>query len=123
MTTKELIYAALEQVDEARLEEVYQIIKQFALPHSANPQPSLISKLKRIQIDAPPDFAAPLGCFPTNHCFTNLLITDNNTAPRCAATSTRNRDADFAIIRDAHDPFELGTVGGCAVAGTQKARA
>ena len=45
MTTKELIYAALEQVDEARLEEVYQIIKQFALPHSANPQPSLISKL------------------------------------------------------------------------------
>ena len=63
MTTKELIYAALEQVDEARLEEVYQIIKQWTLPTASSPQPSLMSKLKRIQIDAPPDFATNLDLY------------------------------------------------------------
>ncbi len=43
MTAQELIYAELEHVDEARRKEVDQIIKQCALPHSANPQPRLMS--------------------------------------------------------------------------------
>jgi hypothetical protein len=62
MTTKELIYAEIEQVDDDLLDELYAIIKQFTQSKQAA-KPSLMEKLKRIQIDAPEDFAANLDLY------------------------------------------------------------
>ena len=58
MTTKELIYAEIELVDEAQLEELYTIVKQFTEKQQLVAKQSLMAKLKRIHIEAPEDFAA-----------------------------------------------------------------
>ncbi len=62
MTTKELIYAEIERVDDSQLDELYALIKQFTQSKQAA-TPSLMEKLKRIQIDAPEDFAANLDLY------------------------------------------------------------
>lgn len=61
MTMKEQIHAEIERMDEAQLDELYDLIKQFVQIRQETNKPSLMSKLKRIQIDAPEDFAANLG--------------------------------------------------------------
>lgn len=64
MTTKELIYAEIERIDEAQLDELYTVIKQFTqVQQQPANKPSLMAKLKRIQIDAPEDFAANLDVY------------------------------------------------------------
>lgn len=63
MTTKELILAEIERIDEEQLDELYKIIKHFTQAQQPVPKPSLMAKLKRIQIDAPPDFAAKLDLY------------------------------------------------------------
>lgn len=60
MTTKEMIYAEIERVDEANLDQLYALIKQFVQTTQPAPQTNLISKLKHIQIDAPEDFSVHL---------------------------------------------------------------
>jgi hypothetical protein len=60
MTTKEHIYTEIEHIDEAQLDELYTVIKQFMQAQQPATKPNLMTKLKRIQIDAPEDFAANL---------------------------------------------------------------
>ena len=60
MTTKELIYGEIDQIEEVYLEDLYQIITLFVQSKQPPKQPSLMKKLRQIQIDAPEDFAANL---------------------------------------------------------------
>lgn len=62
MTTKELIYEAIERVDEERLDELYALIRRFSQPKKAE-KPGFLNRLSRIQIDAPEDFAANLDLY------------------------------------------------------------
>lgn len=60
MTTKELIVKELGTLNEYDLSELYRIIKSFIeSKRSASPS-SLMSKLKRIKMYAPTDFATNL---------------------------------------------------------------
>lgn len=61
MTTKDLIYAEIERIDETQLDDLYTVIKQFTQAPAT--KPSLMAKLKQIQIDAPEDFAANLDLY------------------------------------------------------------
>lgn len=63
MTTKERIHAEIDHVDEAELDELYDLVKQFVQERQEASKPSLMSKLKRIQIDAPEDFATNLDLY------------------------------------------------------------
>jgi hypothetical protein len=63
MTTKELIQAEIEGIGEEHLEDLYRLIRNFAESRHDNRQQSFMSKLKRIQIDAPEDFAANLDLY------------------------------------------------------------
>ena len=62
MNTKELIYEAIERVDEERLDELYALIRQFAQPKKAE-KPDFLNRLSRIQIDAPEDFATNVDLY------------------------------------------------------------
>jgi len=58
MTLKELIYAEINKVEEDNLDELYEFVKKFANAKStAKPKTGILSKLKRIKIQAPVDFA------------------------------------------------------------------
>lgn len=63
MTTKELIYAEIDKLKEENLDELYEVVKRFAQIKSAQQKPSALSKLKRIKIQAPVDFAANLDLY------------------------------------------------------------
>ena len=63
MTTKERIHAEIERVDEARLDELYNLIRSFVAAKT-QPEPGIMSKLKGIKIDAPEDFATNLDLYP-----------------------------------------------------------
>ena len=63
MTTKELIQAEIETLSEEELDELYAVIKHFAQSKRDTQQQSFMAKLKRIQIDAPEDFAANLDLY------------------------------------------------------------
>jgi hypothetical protein len=56
--TKELLHEAIEGLDDANLDEIYVLIKQFSISSSPHKKTGLLSKLQRIQIDGPEDFAA-----------------------------------------------------------------
>jgi len=57
MTTKELIQAEIDRVGGEDLQELYDLIRQFIQSKRQAKKQSLMSKLKSISIDAPPDFA------------------------------------------------------------------
>lgn len=59
MSTKELIEAEIQAMDETQLNELYPIVKQFAEAKKGEPQ-SFMAKLRSIKIDAPEDFATNL---------------------------------------------------------------
>lgn len=63
MTTKELIHAEIERLNEDQLDEVYTLIKQFVDEKQESNKPGLLQRLKRIQIDGPEDFAANLDLY------------------------------------------------------------
>lgn len=56
--TKEVLHHTIDQLDETDLDEVYLLIQQFSLEPPQSKTLSLLSKLQRIQIDGPEDFAA-----------------------------------------------------------------
>ena len=60
MTTKELIYGEIDQIEEVYLEDLYQIITLFIQSKQPQKKQGLMTKLRQIQIDAPEDFAANL---------------------------------------------------------------
>ena len=58
MTTKELIHAEIEKLSEEDLEKLYGVVKSFTRSKASERKPSLMSRLRRIKIQAPEDFAA-----------------------------------------------------------------
>ena len=62
MTTKELIQAEIEGVREADLEELYKLIRSFAQSKEADKE-SIMSKLRKIKIHGPRDFATNLDLY------------------------------------------------------------
>jgi hypothetical protein len=65
MTLKELIKAEVDEVPEERLDELHHLIQNFKeeAPGQRAARPSLMSRLKRIKIDAPEDFSANLDLY------------------------------------------------------------
>lgn len=63
MTTKDLIQSEIDKLDERYLGELYQVVKDFAQTKAPPRKPSLMSRLKRIQIDAPEDFSINLDSY------------------------------------------------------------
>ncbi len=58
MITRESIIDEIQKMPEPYLFELYEIIKRFeATKKKAEPKPSLMSKLRGIQISAPSDFS------------------------------------------------------------------
>jgi hypothetical protein len=64
MTTKELIQAEIEHLSERELEELYKLVKNFSQSKQSDKQ-SLMSKLRRIKIDAPEDFSTNFDLYLT----------------------------------------------------------
>lgn len=60
MTTRELLHAKIDQLDEQSLAAVYQLVRQYASSRDESRSGGLLSKLKKIQIDGPPDFSINL---------------------------------------------------------------
>ncbi len=58
MTTKDLIKAEVDKVEEERLDELYDVVKLFSRPPGHEKKPSLMSRLREIKINAPEDFSA-----------------------------------------------------------------
>jgi hypothetical protein len=65
MITKEEIKSEIEKVPEERLAELYQIVRRFTQSKPSSSQPTLMSKLRRIRISAPPDFSENLDLYLT----------------------------------------------------------
>ncbi len=64
MTLKELIYAEISKIEEDNLDELYEFVKRFANAKSTvKPKSGILSKLKRIKIQAPVDFAADIDLY------------------------------------------------------------
>lgn len=63
MTTKELINTEIEKLSEDELKKVYGVVKSLAESKSGETKLSFMSRLKRIQIEAPEDFAANLDLY------------------------------------------------------------
>lgn len=58
MPTRELIKAEIDNIPEAELDELYQIIQGFMQSKVTDEEQGLMARLRRIRIDAPEDFAA-----------------------------------------------------------------
>jgi len=56
MTVKELIQAEIDNIPEEKLDEVYQLIKEF-IDKNKSEKKGILSKLKEIKIQAPEDFS------------------------------------------------------------------
>ncbi|NOX63611.1 MAG: hypothetical protein GXP42_16935 [Chloroflexi bacterium] len=63
MITKQMIIEELDVLEEDDLDKLYRIIKDLEAQKYATPTPSLMTRLKRVKIDAPPDFAANLHLY------------------------------------------------------------
>ncbi len=65
MTTKELIYTEINNIEEDDFDELYELLKRFAHSKQRSRKPGLLTRLQRIQIDAPEDFATNLDLYTT----------------------------------------------------------
>jgi propanediol dehydratase small subunit len=65
MATKEEIKSEIEKVPEERLAELYQIVRRFTQSREASSQSTLMSRLRRIRISAPPDFSENIDLYLT----------------------------------------------------------
>jgi hypothetical protein len=63
MTVKDKIQAEIDSLNEEYLNDLYVLIKDFAQAKQQLKNPSLMSKLKQIKIDAPEDFASNLDSY------------------------------------------------------------
>jgi len=63
MITKEEIKSEIERVPEERLAELYRIVQRFAQSKPTPSTPTLMSKLRRIRINAPPDFSENIDLY------------------------------------------------------------
>ncbi|HYH86521.1 MAG TPA: hypothetical protein VEX60_13800 [Pyrinomonadaceae bacterium] len=58
MATREEIKSEVEKVPEQRLEELYCVVKAFSQDKPAGAKGGFLSRLSRIKIDGPEDWAA-----------------------------------------------------------------
>lgn len=63
MSVRELIYAEIDKIGEENLDELYEVIQRFAQVKATKHNTGVLSKLKRIKIQAPVDFAANLDLY------------------------------------------------------------
>lgn len=63
MITKENIQLETEKIDDEYIGELYNLVKQFIATKVNNQQKSFMSKLKRITIKGPEDFATNLDLY------------------------------------------------------------
>ncbi len=64
MTAKELIEAEIRTLSDSELDELYKVVKKFVeTKKSPSKTSSLLSKLQRIQIDGPEDFAENIDLY------------------------------------------------------------
>lgn len=65
MTKREAIQAELDSLTEEELATVLTVVKDLARAkeHVTGTKPGLLSKLKRVKIDAPEDFSANLDLY------------------------------------------------------------
>ena len=62
MTTKEKIIEGLAELDDAELAKVHAVVRELSEPKEP-PRESIMEKLRRIKIDAPPDFSKNLDLY------------------------------------------------------------
>lgn len=60
MTTKEKIIEGLAELDDAGLAKVHAVVRDLTKPKPAKSTECIMDKLRRIKIDAPPDFSQNL---------------------------------------------------------------
>lgn len=66
MTTKEKIIEELSGLDEAGLSEVHAVVRRLSERKPvSSPQESIMAKLRKIKINAPPDFSKNLDLYLT----------------------------------------------------------
>jgi len=58
IVTKETIKEEVEKVPKERLNELYEVIKDFSQPKKKKSKEEFLENLQQIRIDAPADFAA-----------------------------------------------------------------
>ncbi len=63
MTTKELIKAEIDNLNEEDLDELYNFVQTLAQSKTRTGKQGLLTKLQEIRIDAPADFAANLDLY------------------------------------------------------------
>ena len=63
MVTKEIIKSEIERVPDDRLEELYEVVKNYSATATENNGCSLFSRLKSISIDGPEDFSENLDLY------------------------------------------------------------
>lgn len=63
MTIKELIDEEIGKIPEEKLEDFYEVVKQFAQGKSTEGKIGALAKLKRVKIQGPVDFAANLDLY------------------------------------------------------------
>ena len=63
MVTKEIIKSEIERVPDDRLEELYEVVKNYSATAPENNGGSLFAKLKSISIDGPEDFSENLDLY------------------------------------------------------------
>ena len=78
MITKEIIKSEIEQVPEERLEELYEVVKLYSNPKARNNGASFLTKLKRISIDGPEDFAANIDLYLSGEKTIDFLSADKH---------------------------------------------
>ena len=60
MSTKERIQAVVDTIADDKLDELYQVVREFAVAQSGKKGPGIMERLLTIKIDAPADFAENL---------------------------------------------------------------
>ena len=58
IVTKETIKEEVEKVPKERLNDLYEVIKDFSQPKKKKSKEEFLANLQKIRIDAPPDFAS-----------------------------------------------------------------
>ena len=61
MVTKQIIQKKLEDLTQEELNQVYELIEQLSSAEKPVKKPSLMSKLRKITIDAPEDFSVQVA--------------------------------------------------------------
>ncbi len=58
IVTKEIIKEEVEKVPKERLNELYEVVKDFSRPKKKKSKEEFLADLQKIRINAPPDFAS-----------------------------------------------------------------